>query len=160
MPLCLQQAVSPHLPPGGGETGQAEVVYAGFARLCAAYSWVTMEGSGGISVPSAWRSPIWLPDLVQGLGLGCLLVAEAGLGTINQVGLTADYLHRRGDCLTGHRAEPLSAGNPMHEDNRALCELVSGGAGGGLCPGRGRDTGLHRGGTESTVWMRERRERR
>ena len=24
---------------------QAEVVYAGFARLCAAYSWVTMEGS-------------------------------------------------------------------------------------------------------------------
>ena len=71
------------------------------------------KGPEAFSVPSAWRSPpIWLPDLVQGLGLGCLLVAEAGLGTINQVGLTAAYLHRRGDSLTGHRVEPLSAGEP------------------------------------------------
>ena len=70
--------------------------------------------------------PIWLPDLVQGLGLGCLLVAEAGLGTINQVGLTAAYLHRRGIPLQGIVLNRFQPGNPMHEDNRALCELVSG----------------------------------
>ena len=59
-PYVYEQAVSPHLAARWeGRPVQAEVVYAGFARLCAAYSWVTMEGSGGIdsSVPSAWRSP-------------------------------------------------------------------------------------------------------
>lgn len=113
-PYVYEQAVSPHLAARWeGRPVQAEVVYAGFARLCAAYSWVTMEGSGGILCPIRLEEPpTWLPDLVQGLGLGCLLVAEAGLGTINQVGLTAAYLHRRGDSLTGHRVEPLSAGEP------------------------------------------------
>ena len=147
-PYVYEQAVSPHLAARWeGRPVQAEVVYAGFARLCAAYSWVTMEGSGGILCPIRLEEPpIWLPDLVQGLGLGCLLVAEAGLGTINQVGLTAAYLHRRGIPLQGIVLNRFQPGNPMHEDNR--------GAGGGLCPGRGRGTGLHRGGTESTVWMR------
>ena len=113
--------------PVEGRPVQAEVVYAGFARLCAAYSWVTMEGSGGILCPIRLEEPpIWLPDLVQGLGMGCLLVAEAGLGTINQVGLTAAYLHRRGIPLQGIVLNRFQPGNPMHEDNRALCELVSG----------------------------------
>ena len=127
-PYVYEQAVSPHLAARWeGSPVQAEVVYAGFARLCAAYSWVTMEGSGGILCPIRLEEPpIWLPDLVQGLGLGCLLVAEAGLGTINQVGLTADYLHRRGIPLQGIVLNRFQPGNPMHEDNRALCELVSG----------------------------------
>ena len=127
-PYVYEQAVSPHLAARWeGRPVQAEVVYAGFARLCAAYSWVTMEGSGGILCPIRLEEPpIWLPDLVQGLGLGCLLVAEAGLGTINQVGLTAAYLHRRGIPLQGIVLNRFQPGNPMHEDNRALCELVSG----------------------------------
>ena len=54
------------------------------------------------------------------------MVAEAGLGTINQVGLTAAYLHRRGIPLQGIVLNRFQPGNPMHEDNRALCELVSG----------------------------------
>ena len=113
-PYVYEQAVSPHLAARWeGRPVQAEVVYAGFARLCAAYSWVTMEGSGGILCPIRLEEPpIWLPDLVQGLGLGCLLVAEAGLGTIDQVGLTAAYPAPAGDSLTGHRVEPLSAGEP------------------------------------------------
>ena len=88
-----------------------------------------------------------------GAGAGLLLVAEAGLGTINQVGLTAAYLHRRGIPLQGIVLNRFQPGNPMHEDNRALCELVSG-ARVVACVRKGRGTGLHRGGTESTVWMR------
>lgn len=127
-PYVYEQAVSPHLAARWeGRPVQAEVVYAGFARLCAAYSWVTMEGSGGILCPIRLEEPpIWLPDLVQGLGLGCLLVAEGGAGH-HQPGWPDGGLPApAGDSLTGHRVEPLSAGEPMHEDNRALCELVSG----------------------------------
>ena len=51
---------------------------------------------------------------------------QAGLGTINQVGLTAAYLHWRGIPLQGIVLNRFQPGNPMHEDNRALCELVSG----------------------------------
>ena len=68
----------------------------------------------------------WGNAIVLSVGLGCLLVAEAGLGTINQVGLTAAYLHRRGIPLQGIVLTRFQPGNPMHEDNRALCELVSG----------------------------------
>ena len=109
-PYVYEQAVSPHLAARWeGRPVQAEVVYAGFARLCAAYSWVTMEGSGGILCPIRLEEPpIWLPDLVQGLGLGCLLVAEAGIP------------------LQGIVLNRFQPGNPIHEDNRALCELVSG----------------------------------
>ena len=75
-PYVYEQAVSPHLAARWeGRPVQAEVVYAGFARLCAAYSWVTMEGSGGILCPIRLEEPpIWLPDLVQGLGLGLSLI--------------------------------------------------------------------------------------
>jgi len=110
-PYVYEQAVSPHLAARWeGRPVQAEVVYAGFARLCAAYSWVTMEGSGGILCPIRLEEPpIWLPDLVQGLGLGCLLVAEAG----HQPGWPDGGLPApAGDSLTGHRVEPLSAGEP------------------------------------------------
>ena len=111
-PYVYEQAVSPHLAARWeGRPVQAEVVYAGFARLCAAYSWVTMEGSGGILCPIRLEEPpIWLPDLVQGLGLGCLLVAEAGH---HQPGWPDGGLPApAGDSLTGHRVEPLSAGEP------------------------------------------------
>ncbi len=74
-PYVYEQAVSPHLAARWeGRPVQAEVVYAGFARLCAAYSWVTMEGSGGILCPIRLEEP---PHLAAGSGPG----AGAGLPT-------------------------------------------------------------------------------
>ena len=83
------------------------------------------KGPEAFSVPSAWRSPpsgcrIW------SRGWGWAAYWWQRLGTINQVGLTADYLHRRGIPLQGIVLNRFQPGNPMHEDNRALCELVSG----------------------------------
>ena len=47
-----------------------------------------MEGSGGILCPLCIdEADIRLPEVVKACGLGCLLIADAGLGTINAWGL-------------------------------------------------------------------------
>ena len=81
------------------------------------------KGPEAFSVPSAWRSP---PSGCRIWSRGWGWAAYWWLGTINQVGLTAAYLHRRGIPLQGIVLNRFQPGNPMHEDNRALCELVSG----------------------------------
>ena len=85
------------------------------------------KGPEAFSVPSAWRSPpsgcrIWS----RGWGWAAYWWQRRGWADIIQVGLTAAYLHRRGIPLQGIVLNRFQPGNPMHEDNRALCELVSG----------------------------------
>ena len=70
---------------------------AGWRSVCERYDYVTMEGSGGILCPLRWDAQhIQLEDVVKSLGLASILVAEAGLGTINSVVLTAEYMKAKG----------------------------------------------------------------
>ena len=86
-----------------------------------------MEGSGGILCPLRFdREELWLTDVIRACGLGCLLVADAGLGAINAVGLTASYLDRQGIPLKGIIFNRFQPGNRMHEDNVKLCEHLTG----------------------------------
>ena len=102
-PYVYETAVSPHLASRmEGNPVQMEVVLEGFRKACQGYEYVTMEGSGGILCPICFdEKEIWLPDVVKACGLDCLLVADAGLGTINAVGLTAFYLKARDIPLKG-----------------------------------------------------------
>ena len=85
-PYVYEHAVSPHLAARmeGGPV-ELDVVKNGFDTLAQAYDLVTMEGSGGILCPLRVdeTSELWLEDVVKALNLGCLVVADAGLGTIN-----------------------------------------------------------------------------
>ena len=86
-----------------------------------------MEGSGGILCPLRFDGEeLWLTDVIRACGLGCLLVADAGLGAINAVGLTASYLDRQGIPLKGIIFNRFQPGNRMHEDNVKLCEHLTG----------------------------------
>ena len=88
---------------------------------------VTMEGSGGILCPLCIdEADIRLPEVVKACGLGCLLIADAGLGTINGVGLTAYYLKQQGIALKGIIFNHYETGNLLHEDNRKMCEYYTG----------------------------------
>ena len=53
---------------------------------------------------------LWLEDVVKALNLGCLVVADAGLGTINSTVLTVEYLQGQKHPGEGHHPEPLSSG--------------------------------------------------
>ena len=89
-PYVYENAYSPHLASRlEGNPVQPEVVKAGFEKVAAEYDYVTMEGSGGILCPICFdEQKIMLEDVITMLDLSCLLIADAGLGTINQVVLT------------------------------------------------------------------------
>ncbi len=127
-PFVYENALSPHLAARleGNPVDQSQVLQ-GFEQVCRQYDYVTVEGSGGILCPLRFdEQQLWLPDIIRACGLGCLLVADAGLGTINAVGLTAFYLKTQGIPLKGiifNRAQP---GNLLHRDNITMCESLTG----------------------------------
>ena len=127
-PYVYEHAVSPHLAARleGGPVELQRVV-AGFNAVSRQYDYVTMEGSGGILCPLSYdERKLWLPDVVKACALGCLLVADAGLGTINAVGLTAFYLKEAGIPLRGILFNRYSPGDVMQEDNLRMCQELTG----------------------------------
>ena len=93
-PYIYENAFSPHLASRlEGNPVQMQVVKEGFEAVGRKYEYVTMEGSGGILCPLCYdEAKIQLEDVIRELGLACLIVADAGLGTINDVVLTAGYI--------------------------------------------------------------------
>ena len=83
-PYVYEAAVSPHLASRlEGNPVQMDVVKAGFEKVCEDYDYVTVEGSGGIVCPIDFdNSKLQLEDVIGGLDLSSILIADAGLGTI------------------------------------------------------------------------------
>ncbi len=127
-PYVYEQAVSPHLAARmEGNPVRLDRVLHHFKALGRAYDYLTVEGSGGILCPLRYdEEKIFLPDMIRACQLSCLVVADAGLGAINAVGLTVFYMKERGIPLKGIVLNRFQPGNPMHEDNRLLCEHLTG----------------------------------
>lgn len=127
-PYVYENAVSPHLASRmEGNPVEFEKVQKGFEAVCARYSYVTMEGSGGILCPICQdEQELWLEDIIKRCHLGCVIVADAGLGTINSVGLTAFYMKEKDIPVRGIVFNHYEPGNVLHEDNRKMCEYLTG----------------------------------
>ncbi len=127
-PYVYEQAVSPHLAARlEGRPVELKTVLQGYAALCSEYDFITVEGSGGILCPIRMdEETIWLEDIVKALGLSCVIAAAAGLGTINSVVLTADYMKRRGLRVKGLIFDHFHPGDVMEEDNIKVCEKMTG----------------------------------
>ena len=123
-PYVYEKAVSPHLASRieGGPVVLEEVVR-GFEAVCSRYDFVTMEGSGGILCPLCFdERELWLEDVVREMGLSSLIVADAGLGTINSVVLTVEYMRAKCLPVKGIIFNRFHPGNRMEEDNLRMCE--------------------------------------
>ncbi len=127
-PYVYESAVSPHLASRlEGNPVRMEVVRRGFEHLAERYSHITVEGSGGICCPVAMGGEeIWMEDVIQALAPVCLIVADAGLGTINAVALTAAYMKSRGIGAAGILLNHFHPNDVMEEDNKRMCEYVTG----------------------------------
>ncbi|MEI3140705.1 MAG: AAA family ATPase [Lawsonibacter sp.] len=64
--------------------------------------------------------------MVQQLGLASVIVAHAGLGTINSVVLTAEYMRARNLAVKGILFNHFHPGDRMEEDNVAMCQERTG----------------------------------
>ena len=127
-PYVYEAAVSPHLASRlEGNPVCMDTVISGFNNLCSKYEYITMEGSGGILCPVCFdENRIWLEDIICRLALSSLIIADAGLGTINSVVLTAEYMHAKGLLVRGIIFNHFHPGNIMEEDNLRMCEYRTG----------------------------------
>lgn len=127
-PYVYEHAYSPHLASRlEGNPVVMDVVKHGFADAAADYDYVTVEGSGGILCPICFdEARIQLEDVVKELHLSSILIADAGLGTINSVVLTAEYMKTHGLPLKGIIFNHYHPGDVMEDDNIFMCEHMTG----------------------------------
>jgi len=85
---------------------------------------VMVEGVGGIAVP-LWED-VMTKDLIKTLDLPVVIVARAGLGTINHTLLTKSYLSRFGIETLGVVLNQTSEPDGSEEDNPSLMEKYGG----------------------------------
>ena len=123
-----RDAVSPHLAAQiENRPMDFDKVEQDFKQAQERTDYLTVEGSGGIICPLRWDDGehVVLDDLVLRLGLSALVVADAGLGTINAAVLTAEHLRMRGIPLKGFIFNNWQGGT-MQEDNVKMVEALTG----------------------------------
>ena len=127
-PYVYEHAYSPHLASRlEGNPVVMDVVTHGFADVTAVYDYVTVEGSGGILCLICFdEARIQLEDVVKELHLSSILIADAGLGTINSVVLTTEYMKTHGLPLKGIIFNHYHPGDVMEDDNIFMCEHMTG----------------------------------
>lgn len=127
-PYIYETAVSPHLAARiEGNPVEMKRILEGFDDVCRRYDYVTAEGSGGILCPLRFdEQKIQLEDFIKACGLSCLMIADAGLGTINSVVLTAEYMKAHHIPVKGIIFNHYKPKNILHEDNLLMCEYLTG----------------------------------
>ena len=121
------QPLSPHLAARINQRPiEFNIVERDFNRAKAKYDYLIVEGSGGVICPLSWEASahLMLLDLVKAFNLPILLVADAGLGTINSTVLTVDYLKHNNFTVSAiifnHFRDEL-----MELDNLAMVEELT-----------------------------------
>lgn len=123
-------AVSPHLAAARMQQGvDLDLVKADFGAVNMLHDVTVVEGCGGIICPLTIYADgrrIMQEDLIQSLGLESLIVADAGLGTINATVLTIEYMRGHGLGIAGVILNRFDETNEMHQDNLAMIEKLGG----------------------------------
>lgn len=101
-----------------------EKIFSTYQKLTKIHDLILVEGIGGIAVPIA--KDYLVLDLIQDLKLPTLIVARAGLGTINHTLLTIGALSKRkipilGIVLNGYQGKEIS-----EKSNAKVIENLSG----------------------------------
>ena len=90
--------------------------------------YMIVEGSGGIICPIRYddNKKIFLEDIIKELNIPSLIIADAGLGTINSTVLTIEYMRSKNLKINGVILNRFEAENEMHNDNKKMIEDMTG----------------------------------
>lgn len=133
--FMFEPSVSPHLAAQMEDTQIDEtIVLQDYYKICKRYDFVVVEGCGGILCPlraadqvqGKRASPLLLPDIIRLLGLHIIIVADAGLGTINVTLLTVEYAKSHNISIEGIILNRYESNNFLHRDNKKQIETLSG----------------------------------
>lgn len=122
------EEVSPHLAARRiGEQIHMSKIKCDFEKICNEYDMVIAEGSGGILCPIYLDDiePLMLEDIVRLTEFPVILVADAGLGTINHTLLTINYLNQKDFKIAAVILNRYDENNFMHKDNKEVIEKFS-----------------------------------
>ena len=127
-PYVYERAYSPHLAAQiEGHPLDLNYAVEKFEDLKGKYDYITLEGSGGILCPLRFDDEeIYLEDFVKKAKLSSIIVADAGLGTINNLVLTAFYMKEKGMKVKGIIFNNFIPGDVLQEDNIKMCQHMSG----------------------------------
>ncbi len=102
-----------------------ELLLACARELSSRHAATLVEGAGGLLTPLSDRDTY--ADLAVALGLPALVVARAGLGTVNHTALTCEALRARGIAIRGVVLNRLSErSDPSEPYNPAEIERLTG----------------------------------
>ena len=124
-----KEAVSPHLAAKrANQTIDIDKIKYDFSNICKKFDYLTIEGAGGITCPLIIdkEEKYLMKDLIWELGLSVIIVADAGLGTINSTLLTVDYAKSNGIEIEGIILNNYESDNYMHWDNLEQIEALTG----------------------------------
>lgn len=127
-PYIYEHALSPHLASKIEENKMdLDTVFNHYDNLSKAYNYITLEGAGGIFCPLRYDDiKIFQEDIIKIKHLPCVIVADAGLGTINSVVLTVEYMKSKSISIKGIIFNNYDDNNVMHKDNALMCIELTG----------------------------------
>jgi dethiobiotin synthetase len=127
--VCPHRFAAPLAPAVAARLAGVEIrleaILQAAATLAARHRALLVEGAGGLLVPLTPSQTY--ADLAVALGLPVLLVARAGLGTVNHVALTVEALGARGLVVAGvilNRTAPVD--DPSVPHNAGEIERLTG----------------------------------
>jgi dethiobiotin synthetase len=127
--VCPYSLAAPLAPAVAARLEGVEIsldhVLACARELSRRHAALVVEGAGGLLVPLTARETY--ADLAVALGMPVLVVARAGLGTVNHAALTCEALRARGLAVAGvvlNRA--TAATDPSEPHNAAEIERLTG----------------------------------
>ena len=124
-----KEALSPHLAAKrANQKIDIDKIKYDYSRISKKYDYLLIEGAGGITCPLIINNDekYLLKDLIWELGLSIIIVADAGLGTINSTLLTVEYAKENGIEIEGIILNNYESDNFMHWDNLEQIELLTG----------------------------------
>lgn len=99
-PVLLREALAPSVAAElEGKQLDLEQIRNAYMELEKRHDLVVVEGAGGIAVPL--KDKFLIADLILYLGIPAIIVARAGLGTINHTFLTIEYARKCGISVVG-----------------------------------------------------------
>ena len=125
----LKNPFSPHLASKVEEVEISfEKIKNDYENITKEFDFTLCEGSGGVICPISLAdgNEIMLEDIVKMTNLPVVLIARAGLGTINHTFLTVNYLKQMGVLIKGIVLNNFDEVSLMHNDNKKTIEKLTG----------------------------------
>lgn len=124
-----KEAVSPHLAAQrANQVIDIEKIKHKFRIKNEKYDYLLIEGAGGITCPLCLKDghKFLLKDLIRELEVPIIIVADAGLGTINSTLLTVEYARVNNIKINGIILNNFNPDSFMHQDNLKQVEYLTG----------------------------------